>query len=458
MEACITQARHLARNLGPSKTTLTHLHLTVRLVWRQPDPKTPRQATLIDSRHDDHSKEYGYKEGSCDLHSEGTFTFTPIDKKVSCPPRMVDVACAAFQILAAAVPTITHLSILGHCSDAALCVFGSNCPLLDSLTVEASSVPPAVLDGLHMHLPKLMHFRMMRRGCRGNSLPGFVEGALFALALCSHLTTLDIDFGKQVELNCSKAPMLQLWQALPHSLLHLRSTAQLSGIRQATSLLMTVQKLDLVSTFSNSVVELLRFVPKLRHFSLQYRAPMKFVSGELLNADGSHAPDYADLQQRLSMVELNFDVYKLEGSYADMNDVMSRILPSIATHISMEVASAAPPNVDFLQHAARAFPNMKNFELLEKCTKHQPLPLVPGLNEALLAKLMDCQYLTQLSLRHRVLWTNAGLARLCMALPRLSIVKCSSSPSLDHPALQLLLAHEKPGCPVNLYSVQRSNG
>lgn len=446
---CRLQAKHLARCLGPSKTTLTHLHLTVRLVWKKAETDQSRKITIITSNHDDGSRELMYKEGSCDLHSEGSFSH--IDEKVSCPPYLVDVPCTVFKIMAAAVPNITHLSVLGHCSDAALYAFGANCLHLISLTVEASSVLPQVLDGLHKHLPKLCHLSLTRRGPRGNSLAAFVDAAFFAIAPCTHLLTLALEFGRRVQIKCNTS--LEVWQSLPPSLMRLRSTAQLSGLRQATSMLMTVHHLDLVSTFSNSIVQLLRFAPALKSLTLQYRANMEFNSSELRNADGSCSSDFSELQQRLSTLELNCDCLKLKGTYAEMDDVLSRIHPSFATHISMEVDSSASADVNFLQHAAQAFPNMTSFELLAKPTNHSQLVPVSSMSEALIATLIDCKMLTQIYLRHPILWTNAGLLHLCVALPLVSRVKCFLSPDMDHKLLEWQLEQEKPGCQVNLYCV-----
>lgn len=362
---------------------------------------------------------------------------------------MVDVPRTVFEILSRAVPALQHLSVLGYCSDAALHAFGANCPNLDSLTVEASSVMPEMLHGLHVYLPNLMHFRLTRRGLRGSSLTEFVDASCFALSLCPHLVTLEIDFGWRVQVKCSP----EAWQRLPPSLVYFRSTADTVGLRKATSMCSNLLRLELFSVMFLDLLQLLRFTPRLQTLTVLKREHITLDCSELCRAGGFPSVNLLTMKKRLSAISLSLPCFKLEGTYAEVDDVMSWISPIVSADVFIQLRVRSATDINFLRHAGRVFPTVKTLEFLVKPHVLNRQLLVSSMSQERVAHLVECKTLRQIHFRHHILWTNAGLLQLCMGLPLLNTVKCFLSPGLNHRILEWQLEEAKPGCFVNLYCV-----
>lgn len=440
LRECVLQAKRLVELLQQSKHTLTHLHLTVRLVW---GCIHPRERSFIDHDFDEPSTRQPYSTGSSILHIEKSYIHA--NHTVNCPPRLVDLPLAVFSRLAVAVPNLRNLSLLGHNVSAALSAFGSMCPKIHRLTVEASSVPRQVMQDLHLHLPNLEHLRVTRRGDKGHCLNAFMEGALAAASLCGNLITLEIDFGKNVEILCA----FELWNALPRSLRKFRSTAALKMLRGAPSMFSTLTHVDMVKSVYSDLLILMQFAPCMEELSLLHREIIELDCSKFRNSEGSVSPEQSAMQQRLINVRITCPCFKLRGSYAEVDEVMSWLSPVASTDVWIQLTASAATEIEFLEHAAVVFPEMKTLNL-----RVVPEPLHPqaiSMSEDRMAWLMQCKTLKQIHLRHHIAWTNAGLARLCMSLPLLNTVKCFYSPGLDRQELQWYLNAKKPRCNVALY-------
>lgn len=434
LAACELHANQLVAGLSTAIKGLTHLHLTVRLLFHNQS----RCLSTVNSAYDEDSSSYKYQEGTCLIHTEGNI---PKDlHPVACPVQLEVVSLRVFEILSVAVPGLQHLSLLGHCGGGALGVFGQVCPQLHSVGVEASSVSVEALRDLHTQVPCLTHCRLFKRGSRGNNLHTFTATLFASLGPCTSFTCLELDFGDRVEICCGEED----WELLPHGILDLRSTCALQGLRGAAKLLTTLRSLYVVESPYKHLVDLLRRAPRLQALSVQAKEFMKLDVGLLYNDDGSQAHDLEARQQQLSTMDMSCPSFLFKAGGDDVAAVLTWLHPLPSQRLTIQLCSLGASPLQFLAEVAFVFPYISTLELVDvSLDPGQHLPTA-GLSEDCLIQVTLCKCLKNLFLRVHVTLTTSGLSDLCVNLPLLEELKVFPCKGLDRKELKQNLCLVRP--------------
>lgn len=442
LAVCTAQANQLTAGMSSAISKLSHLHLTVRLVAHN----KRRLVTTVDSTHRDAKAHSKYRPGRSSLHTEeGGLEHLP---QVGCPLQLEGVPRRVFEILSLAVPHLQHLSLLGHCSDAALYAFALSCPVLHSLTVEASSVPIKAFRNLHIHFPELTHFRISKRGAYGNNLQASTLASFAEIGPCTSMSNLTLDFGPKVEIFCNE----EQWQLLPPSVTELYSTCRLRGLRRAPLLLASLQLLDVLESPFDNLLELLRHAPSLISLNVKQKQSINFYTNSLYNSDGSTAGDADHLRERLYALAINCPAFMIHGRSFNVLAVTSWLRPLVSCRIlTIEVAMLDPTPVDCLHRIAFAFPKLQIFKLIYMAPLYVPNAEPTSLYPRCLIPVLGCRSLKQLFLQMQFPWTTSVLSAFCLDLPALEKLKCIRCKGLDCLELEQGLKLIRPKFAVDVY-------
>lgn len=380
------------------------------------------------------------------MHTEkGDVPGATYDGHVSCPAHLEVIPRTVWEVLAAAVPKLQHLGLLGHCSDGALSAFGLVCPELHSLQVEASTVPIKALHHLHQYLPKLTHFSLFKRGSRGNNLQNFTLACFNLLQDCSLLAGMELDFGGKVEIVFNK----EVWLQLPPGINHLRCTCPLQGLRHAVSLLANLKTLDVMASPYIDLLELLRLTPCLQALILQQKDYMHLDICQLYTDDGMFADDLPSLQQQLSTMRISCPSFLLRGCSNAVSVVMNWLQPICCRMLTVQLCSLESSPLNFLHQLPSLFPNLTTLELMDvRSIPDLHMPPAP-LGQDCLGPVVQCQSLEKLFLRMRISLTSAGLAQLCSSLPNMVVVKCFACTGFNRKKFKTVLHPSRRAIKIN---------
>lgn len=438
LAGCITQANQLVTGLSPALRGLTSLHLTVRLILHDnPRPLCKLYSTIKDGKG--HST---YQVGSCDMHIDGKWRPANPSQQIH-TPALVNISRSVFEIVAKSVPNLHHLSLLGLCQDGVLRTFGSQCQKLHSLEVEASSVPFNTIAGFHTHLPSLSYFKLMKRGAYGNCLQTYVANAIAELGHCPSLASLDLDFGEKVQITCN----LKTWQSLPESLVKLRSTSPLIGLRTHHHIFQSLNQLDLFRCPYDSICGLLQVSPNLQALTITGQASLLFQVSDLFS-DELARPDDRILEDHLFNLNISCLNFLVRGTCSDMDTALSWLQPVSCTTVTLHVCKPTAIQRDLMRRVAMLFPDMCTLELSDQEAIVTPHLLLPSWYESCLRPLSLCTSLKVLLLRLPMFLTTAGLLKLCCHLPRLEKVRYVPCSGVNHKEFVQQLQIYKPDCQV----------
>lgn len=434
--------------MGLSLQRLTHLYLSIRLLLHNNLSSVDKP---YDSNFKDDKYSSAYTVGKSSMHIVQLQDDLNLGQNTvsCCPANVALIPRKVLEMMSAAAPNLQHLSLLGLCSDSTLHAVGSNCKQLQSLTVEASSVHSAALHNLHLFLPGLRHVKLMRRGERGNNLKAAVTSYVAALGACASLTSLDLDVGPKVEVSCADAG----WLLLPASLIHLRCTGSIPGVRRLAYRFQTLTHMDLVSSPFTDLVELMRSAPCLEQISVQNvnKLAMVFDSTKLQEPDGSPSSDVEPLLQRLARMRISCPELHVKAFSAQVCEMFSWMQPiTTAKSVTINLRSPEVINPAFLRQVARVFPSISAFKLADVDPKRSPPMIVFDLSENCLVPLLECVALKSLCLEMHISLTLPAFSQLCLGMPALETVAYYASVDWKRTELLDILRTEKPKIKVNL--------
>ncbi|MEW5310342.1 MAG: hypothetical protein WDW38_002152 [Sanguina aurantia] len=328
---CTTQMQHLIEEMSPAMRNLTHLHLTARVPTQNDKPCLfPSEDSLFPA-HTRSSTPSSGTRGAGNEHSSGK-----VRKLPACTAELAVLLRALFGLLASCVPGLQQLSLSGCCRDAALGAFGSHCPQLRTLRVEAVSVPAEALRDVHTHLPGLTHFSLTPFSLtQGYSaalqliLEECIAATFAALNPCSSLTTLDMDLGGDVQIQCKETA----WRLLPPGLVELRCTCHLWGLSGAGAAFGALQRLELLKAPSGHLLEVLERAPSLQTLII-HREDALIVEGfdRQFHLVKRASGVCRSMRERLPTMRISCPALQLRATSRDIHQLLSVLPPLLATH------------------------------------------------------------------------------------------------------------------------------
>lgn len=330
--------------------------------------------------------------------------------------------------LAAALPALQALRVEGCCRDAAFHAFGSSCPLVTLLQVEAITLPIKALKDIHQNFPGLINFTLASpAACESNSQLGmYVGAALQALQACTSLTRLELAFnGNWVECKPGR------WTKVPQSIRELVCHGVMGGLEYAPELLGLLHILTIKYSFMLEPLKILGATSeRLQHFSIH--DPSKAVV--VLCYGGGLQQGLSLLRKRvLAGLEFSVPMLTLMGSALQVTIAALPTLPTVCK-CKLDFFNLSEPLV--LEHVARVFPHLD-----ELCLEADSLWLENAMmGMQVLEPLVGCTFLVKLSLHLKIALSATGLAALFARMPALKLLSCSKSVGVDVPHLQMLLA------------------
>lgn len=352
-----------------------------------------------------------------------------------CPVPFAIITHTLCTMLAAAVPALTSLVLAGCCRDAAFPAFGSACPLLHTLQLEAISMPLTALTDLGVHLPRLNYCVLT---CPfgwtdGDSMVEYVGGLLAALERAINLRMLSLkEFdGQKLWMLCKPGS----WQRVPPNLIVLRSSCEIHNIHNAVALLSKLLSLEMTSTSGLlNLADILRAAPRLVRATIPTGQQIT-VSCDGENDGGESGPDVALLRNRL-LRGLDFHVRSLglEGWWECVQSALA-VLPPLpcVTHCTIEFGGVPEPF--FLAQVARVFPNVTNL----KVQSHSDLLGDPETAAVLLGPLMACKHLGKLMVCVQLTHDVDSLVELILSMPVLKVFTYTESEGANPTELEDLL-------------------
>lgn len=339
----------------------------------------------------------------------------------ACPAPFAAVSRTICTLLAAALPSLVHLSLQGRCWDPAFAAFGASCPGIKSLQVEAVSLPIKALDNITTHMPNLQNFALTSpTPCPGSSqLSEYAEASLLALQPSTLLSSFGLNFKYDVVLKCKPGG----WLHVPPNLHTFHSMCEVSGIHHATALLSAVHDVFVIQTLRfEELLQILSLAPHLQRLSVIGQP------GFDLWCDSEEVPAGLLLlrERLLAGLTLRFSSVHFVESAADLAAVLAA-LPALE-HVtrSCVLQFATDPQPHCLAEVARVFPGLDDLTLLGSTPLVSPKALEP---------LAACTSLETLEIHMPMSHTTADLLQLCLDIPSLKVLRIKDSAAIDLPVL-----------------------
>lgn len=327
----------------------------------------------------------------------------------SCPAQFSQISQALCSLLAEAVPNLQQLSIEGCCRDAAFPAFGSLCPQLARLKVEALTVPISALHSVGLSLPNLTCFTLTPPCVEDDydAAGRYVDAALKALHSSKSLTTMMLDLHSKTRVSQGQ------WVVVPPRLVHFSIHSSINLLCNAPKVLSQLHTLSL-STIKGSVnfmliIHALTCAPQLKQLSANGAAEL------LVTCDSEQVMLQVNYLRRRMLSGLDFVVpsLRLFGSSVKIHQVLAS-LPIIPSVESCTLIFNQTPCL-VLEHCSRGFPNLA--QLILRSTS--PFTSNTHMGSELLASLAGCVKLQRLEIWVPLNLTTSKLARICVNMPNL---------------------------------------
>lgn len=388
---CVSQMGVLVHGMSAAIKTVSHLKLCLQCV-RINNSRIQRENS-------------GSGNLSTEVRSDNHFNF---------PAPM-------FASLAASVPQLQHLSLEGQ-SRATSCgvmtEFGSVCPFLTHLTVEAIAIHVEALLGIELALPNLAHITFTSNGhISKKQIQKYMDSTCQAMRGCDRLQILELEFGPEdrsnVLLTCTR---LHAWDYLPSSLNDLRSNIVLH-VEPNSLFLRNIQVLTLKELPCRNLQELLAEAPSLHTLNITGGAQTELMwSGLLSKEELSYVKTRLSSGLQLSSSEVGLTW----GSSESVRDLTAWVAPLQDTRFCQIILLGALHSRNCLDHIIRAFPNLVHLALEDQAGWSDPALI----DEEFLKPLVGCRFLEKLDVCVQLQYTNSGLVSLCMGLPALTLMYC----------------------------------
>lgn len=170
---------------------------------------------------------------------------------------------SVFGVLAAALPNLLELTLHGCCWDAVLPVFGTSCPKLRGLCVDANTVPSSVLGNMGIHLPRLECLTVTSANAdpaQELQLGEYVDAVCFALQHSLTFSDLRLNFFYDLTLRCQTSS----WILLPDSLKHMTCNCKLQPSGPLTNVFRGLTHLSVAHSPCPDLVQVMKDFPLLR--------------------------------------------------------------------------------------------------------------------------------------------------------------------------------------------------
>lgn len=332
---------------------------------------------------------------------------------------LASLLCAVNTMLAAALPNLRELSLVGRCWEPALHVFGACCPLLSHLIIEALHVPLSALYDLHVHLPNLTAFtysNLYAQKKDEQELGQEIDAIFTKLQRCTKLARLRIELPDSVVLKCKP----ESWLLLPQDILHLECSCPIEDSDEFHDITMEIPNLCVYDWpgFCGSLSEMFNEWTLLDSLKVATRTTIH------LDCD-RHAclATFNPLKERLLARPFHLECSGL-----------------IVSGTSEEICEAFVwmPSFPFVKKARFLFQDAVQVNCLEQVSRVFPalewLGIEDGegwkdawtLDDSFLSPLASCTNLRTLHVCAQLRLTTAGLTRLCRGAGRLT--HCSFCP------------------------------
>lgn len=348
----------------------------------------------------------------------------------SCPASYAVITRTVCTRLAAALPGLSSMKLLGCCRDAAFEAFGQHCPMLSRLEVEAITVPIKALTSVGQHLRSLKSFTLgdPQRIVERQQLSEYVGASLRALCTSVSLTTFMVLFTNDYDMYVECKP--RSWDQVPASLRKFGTYCDVRGILNATALLENLHTLELYEPRGSELFQILKRAPNLKRLSVEV---LEYYMIQCNHADT--IPGVLLLRERmLGGLEPDIEMFGLEGSCANVQAVLE-VLPTIASTALCSFELYTIPDPHTLEHVAHVWPNIVEVDL-RSLTQPQD---DPGCGVEILRPLAACEFLEGLKVEVQLSYTVAELEALCVSMPRLRYFCFSEIDEDDQAQLSLAL-------------------
>lgn len=404
---CTRQMMSVLSSLGAGLHSLTHLKLYISAL--PPHLSSSQSATNSDKG----------------IHTY----FDP-----ACQDDVAHVPATICAMLAAAVPNLQSLSLGGVCVDVALPVFGSSCPLLSSLQVEAVLVPLCSLEGINVWFPNMARFTIhttspgARQQCSlyfGRLVERYVNDALPLLYACSKLKRLQLDMNPKdrgaghtrlcVVVTCTQ----QAWDSLPASLDEFECDTHVEHLLAATSFLHRIRSLALEDLPCNSLTEMLLQAPLLERLAITSEDPLWLMWQEDITPS-----ELESLKaQFLRGFQLSCESFNIYGSCKDVQDLTAWLPPLLNTQYGTVVLTKGVVSEDLLDGLVHMCPALMSLVVKsQNMSGNSSVPVKSQLDEGILRPLVRLSCLQKLTLCLKIKYTMEGVISLCASLPTLDAV------------------------------------
>lgn len=336
------------------------------------------------------------------------------------PSSFAEITHTLCKMLAIAAPDLQNLHVQGRFEDAAFDVFGSNCPQLTHLHVDAISFPISMLKEAAKHLKLLTCLTLTYPGRLVDSQP-LAEYVGQALQPFPSVCKLVLDFHESIALECHQLNL----RHVPGSLRELVCTCQMRFAITAPEIFSNLHTLSLkIESCYPDLIPILVAAPHLKQLSILGQSRLMFDNGMLYMMPA--------LQKRLaSGLQLIVPSCRLYGTNAIVNCLLASfpVLPSV---LSCTLDSKSQLMRFPLTRINRVFPKLVELQLLTSSLGTGDT----GLTIQQLGSLAACKYLKRLKIHAAMNITTAALAELCLSLPCLEVFGCMQNQHVDQPQLQ----------------------
>lgn len=353
-----------------------------------------------------------------------TVCMKPIYRRPDSPPpclashrNLTHDVCA---MIAPALPILQDLCVEGSFESTALDVFGTSCPQLTHLRVDALDYSLKALEYAGKHLTNLacITLKTPRSPLYGRWLEGYTGKALNALRGSNSLCKLVMDFDPRIILVCRD----NQWKTAPPNLAELVCTCSIINIHKAQALVGKLHTLSLKMDFEYGqylhIIFILRAAPGLQNLS---------ITGErkvLIGHDMISSIPF--LQQRLTQgLKLSAPFIRLRGTSSIVMTLLG-LLPTLPSVHSCTLDFTDSQTNDLLAHVSEVFPNLTDLHL-----RNTTADSIVEMTLAQLQCLTACDSLRLLRTRARMCLDTKSLAELCQSIPSLEVIGFMQCEAVD---------------------------
>lgn len=329
---------------------------------------------------------------------------------VSCPASFATITRTVCTMLAPALPSLQMLALEGCCHDAALGAFGTSCPQLVDLCVEAVSFPVKALKGVEKHLPNLNCFTLSspQQLASSQRLTDYVGSCFRALQACTLLTRIALELDSDDRLECKPGS----WQQVPPSVREFVCLTEILCISNAQALLGILHTLDTINTYERGMLlRILENAPNLKQLSLSSDAQVQLCCNHVETMTG-----LAMLRDFVSGgLVLETPRWALEGSSSSLQEALA-LLPRMPCVEKCDLRFYSDPERNCLSEVPRVFPKITRLGLVS----HMPWEDNPGTGIEMLGPLAACDSLRDLNVQVQLDHSTSELVDLCLSIPTLT--------------------------------------